>query len=67
MPDHRFKFGFIGTSCEIALGWKPQNTVNDKSPLVQVMAFGAVRKQAITQCVTQFVDIVMEKGLASNK
>ena len=32
-------YGFMGTSCEIALRWMPRDTFGDKSTLAQVMAW----------------------------
>ena len=39
MYYHMLWIQFMGTSCEIALRWMPQNTFDGKSILVQVMAW----------------------------
>ena len=37
--EHTLPIKFRNTSCEIAFKWMPQNTFNDKSTLVQLMAW----------------------------
>ena len=37
--EHVFRIKFVSTFCEIGLRWMPQNTFDDKSTLVQVMAW----------------------------
>ena len=47
ISKHMLWITFMGTSCEIALRWIPQNIFDDKSTLVQVIV-GACWHQAIT-------------------
>ena len=44
--EYMFRINFISISCEIAL--RSQNTFNDKSTLIQIIARCRVREEAIT-------------------
>ena len=37
--EHKLQLKFKSISCEIALKWMPQNSVDDKSKPIQVMAW----------------------------
>ena len=39
IPEYMLQIKFMGTSCEIALRWRPQNTFDKKLTFVQVMAW----------------------------
>ena len=50
ISQHILRIKFMSTSCEIALWQMPQNTCDNKSPLVQVMAWCC---QATSHCRSQ--------------